>query len=59
MASIMPSVKMIGWDLAHTDEGWVLIEANERSQIVGPQITMNIGVKKELERIMNDMDLYV
>lgn len=59
MALELPSVKMVGWDLAHTEKGWILIEANERSQIVGPQLIFNRGLRQELTEIMNQMDLYI
>ncbi len=29
----LPDVRWIGWDLAHTDDGWVLVEANGRPQL--------------------------
>ena len=59
LALKMPSVKMVGWDIAHSNNGWVLIEANERSQIIGPQLSFQIGIKKEVLQIMSKMDLFV
>ena len=56
MAQCVPSVKFIGWDLAYTDNGWVLIEGNGGGQLVhqGP---LRYGIKEELEIIMSNMDL--
>lgn len=57
---ITPKVKgvqAIGWDLAHTDQGWVIVEGNLFSQFVAPQITRNQGLKKEWLSVMDDMDL--
>lgn len=38
MSGQMPTVKYIGWDLAYTDTGWIVIEGNGMSQMIGPQI---------------------
>ena len=57
---ITPRVKgihAIGWDLAHTDQGWVIVEGNLFSQFIGPQITKERGLKTEFLEIMKDMDL--
>lgn len=53
MSAKMPGVKYIGWDLAHTDQGWVVIEGNGSGQFIGPQIVWKKGFKKEIERIIN------
>ena len=53
----MPSVKYIGWDFAHTDDGWVIIEGNGRSQMIGPQTVFKRGIKAEVKGFMQDMDL--
>lgn len=57
MSASIPSVKFIGWDLAHSTDGWVVIEGNARSQLIGPQTVWKVGIKKELETIMKNMDL--
>lgn len=33
-----PTLCWVGWDLAHTDKGWVLVEANGRPQIIVQQM---------------------
>lgn len=57
MSAMIPSVRFIGWDLAHTEKGWVVIEGNGMSQLIGPQIVWEHGVKSEVEKIISDMDL--
>ena len=44
-----PTVRCIGWDFAHTDQGWVVIEGNDRCQLIGAQMTRGRGLKKEFE----------
>lgn len=55
----LPTVKYIGWDMAHTDDGWVIIEGNGSSQMIGPQTVFKRGCKAEIDAIMGDMDLIV
>lgn len=45
----VPKVRCIGWDLAHTEQGWVLIEGNDRCQMIGAQMTQQRGLRKEYE----------
>jgi len=59
MSAKEPSMKCIGWDMAHTDNGWVVIEGNGKSQMIGPQIVYRRGTKKETEAIMHNMKLTV
>lgn len=59
MSAKMQNVKFIGWDLAHTDQGWVVIEGNGMSQLICPQIVFKRGIKKEVEDLMKDVDLIV
>lgn len=49
MAAMEPKVPWIGWDMAHTKDGWVVIEGNPLSEAIGPQSTMQKGIKDELE----------
>ena len=32
LAPITPRVRYVGWDLAHTDKGWIVVEGNFASQ---------------------------
>ena len=60
MALKIPSVKFIGWDLAFTSEhGWILIEGNPGSQLIGPQMTFKRGIKAEFESYMREMDIII
>ena len=53
MSMTMPTVGYIGWDLAHTDNGWVVIEGNGGGQFIGPQIVWKRGFKNEIEKLIN------
>lgn len=52
LALILPSNRYIGWDLAHTANGWVVIEGNARGQFIGQQMTDVVGRKAELDELM-------
>lgn len=43
------TVRYIGWDLAHTDQGWVVIEGNCSGQMIGPQIVFQRGFKEDIK----------
>lgn len=49
MAEMIDSVKWIGWDMAHTDKGWVVIEGNHATEVIGPQATSSVGIRECLE----------
>ncbi len=59
LSALTPTVRFVGWDFAHTDKGWVVIEGNGMSQLIGPQIVRRHGVKAEVEEIMSNMDLII
>lgn len=59
MSAQIPKVRYIGWDMAHTDKGWVVIEGNGMSQMIGPQTVYKRGCKAEVEAFMADMDLII
>ena len=51
LAHIIPTVRYVGWDMALTDEGWIMIEGNNFSQIA-PQMADGVGRKKELDAVL-------
>ena len=50
LATMVGGLRYIGWDLAHTDKGWILVEANTEPGILPPMVTGN-GVAKEFYNI--------
>ena len=58
-AAVVPEIHFIGWDLAHTDKGWVMVEGNENCYIIAKQMIDDKGLRSTFERIMKDMDLVV
>ena len=54
LAAQIPEVRMIGWDAAHTPEGWVIVEGNAQSELIGVQGTRRRGLREELTRLLRD-----
>ena len=49
----IPDVRFIGWDITCNAEGrWVVIEGNAFSQFIGQQAPLQIGVKAELDEMI-------
>lgn len=58
LAAQTGKVHYVGWDFAHTSDGWVVIEGNGGGQFIGPQIVWKKGIKKEIEDIVSDSLLF-
>ncbi len=48
LARVRPQNRLIGWDIAATPDGWVMVEANIRGQFVGQQMCDRVGKRHEL-----------
>lgn len=51
LASVVPSVRFVGWDLALTDKGWVMVEGNDRAMFFCQQFGDRIGKREEHFRL--------
>lgn len=56
MANMIPNVRCIGWDMALTDNGWVVVEGNGATQFIGPQIVFKRGIKQEVWEYMKNVN---
>ena len=54
LANVVPDNHYTGWDLALTDNGWVMIEANRRGQFVW-QIATQKGFRKEINDYLKQL----
>ena len=48
LADRIPENRWTGWDLALTDDGWVLVEGNSHGAMVGWQLTLGKGFRTEM-----------
>jgi Sugar-transfer associated ATP-grasp len=49
-AAAFPELRTLGWDVALTSDGIVMLEANCNYDPDGPQITLNRGIRSEIAR---------
>jgi len=50
-ARMLPGLRYIGWDVAHTDRGWCIIEGNTNGEFFF-QMCVGHGVKREFEDLI-------
>lgn len=54
LAKRLPSVRYVGWDLAVTDQGVVVVEANSFAMMSGCQFSTNTGKKEYFESFLQN-----
>ncbi|MBQ7204159.1 MAG: hypothetical protein IJS03_09155 [Eubacterium sp.] len=52
LSHVIPQIRLVGWDLAYTDKGWIFVEGNATPQCVSAQLT-NFNGKLHVYRNMN------
>ena len=52
-ALLIPTTRYVGWDMALTDKGWVIVEGNNYGQFAVIQIPDKAGLRREFEKIMH------
>jgi hypothetical protein len=48
LAKEVPEVRFVGWDLALTKDGWIMIEGNANAILIPQQMLIHKGMKKDL-----------
>ena len=56
LADIIPSNRYTAWDLALTEKGWVMVEANARGQFIWQYSTLQ-GCRSEINQLFNRMGI--
>jgi len=49
---VIPDIRFVGWDLAYTEQGWIIIEANDNAQFYGAQLPYHKGLLHEAEQYL-------
>lgn len=51
LVKVVPQQKYIGWDMALTNDGWVMVEANPKPLISTIQILEQCGYREKIEKL--------
>ena len=57
LTTVVPDNRYCGWDIALTENGWILQEANSHGGIVAIQCPLGKGIRKEMDAIMAELGL--
>ena len=57
LAMVVPGNRYCGWDIALTDDGWVMQEGNWQGGIVAFQCPMQKGFRQQMDAIMQELGL--
>lgn len=57
LAFVCPKVRYVGWDLALTPNGWIMIEGNADGGFVLWQSSLHQGCRPFVERIMKELEM--
>ena len=53
LAETEPAEWGVGWDLALTDGGWVLVECNRGGAVLGPQMVQQKGMRTVVQPMLD------
>lgn len=59
LCQVVPKVRYVGWDLALTNKGWVVIEGNDKGMFEGIQMPLQKGFRPRLEKILSEMNIKI
>lgn len=57
LSNQVPDCKYVGWDLALTDNGWIMIEGNANAASFLHQFPTKHGCRKEMESILHELGI--
>ena len=57
LCQIIPKVRYVGWDLALTEKGWIVIEGNDKGMFEGIQMPLQKGFRPRLDKILSEMNI--
>ena len=59
LTQVVPEVRYVGWDIALTNDGWVLIEGNDKGMFVGLQKPTQKGFRNKMNQILEELHTHL
>ena len=53
LARVVKEQKYVGWDLAYTENGWVMVEGNDRAMVTAVQMCRKEGIREAFIQSLN------
>lgn len=57
VVKVLPDQKWIGWDFALSNNGWVVVEANQSPSFVGIQMCTGKGIREQIEATLGKIEI--
>lgn len=57
LAMVVPDNRYCGWDIALTDDGWIMQEGNWQGGMVGFQCTLQKGCREQVDALIKELNL--
>lgn len=58
LSHVIPEIRLVGWDLAYTNKGWIFVEGNAKPQCVSAQLTTFNGKLYLYDNMEQEYDAY-
>lgn len=55
LSQVLPGCPFVGWDLALTNDGWVVVEGNSRGMFIGFQLPTQQGFRTEFKELCKNL----
>lgn len=55
LSQVLPECPFVGWDLALTNDGWVVVEGNSRGMFIGFQLPTQQGFRTEFKKLCKNL----
>lgn len=57
LMKVVPESRYVGWDLALTEKGWIMVEGNSKGLFIGFQLPNQLGFRDEYEEIKRKLNI--
>lgn len=54
LMDVVPQINYVGWDLAHTASGWIMVEGNDNGQFIG-RVPFRRGCRAQVDESLSKL----